>query len=99
MPRVGLSVLCTLAVASSVGVTGGSGAAQKQCLVPKVVGLQLVAARVYVQASGCRVGRVVRVGSVIVPRRRVIAQRPRAGRRVPAEARVDLVVSAGSPKH
>jgi beta-lactam-binding protein with PASTA domain len=96
--RFGLPVLCALAVAVSIAATDGSGAAPKRCLVPKVVGLQLVAARIYVEASGCRLGRVVRVGSVIVPRRRVISQRPAAGRRVPALARVELVVSSGSPK-
>jgi beta-lactam-binding protein with PASTA domain len=74
-------------------------AAPKRCVVPKVVGLHLVAARIYVEAGGCRVGRVVRVGSVVVPRRRVLSQRPAAGRRLPAGARVDLVVSSGSPKH
>jgi beta-lactam-binding protein with PASTA domain len=63
------------------------------------VGLHVIAAKIYVQAGGCRVGRVVRVGSVIVPRRRVLSQHPRAGRRLPAGARVDLVVSSGSPKH
>ena len=97
--RLGLSALCALVVAGSIAATDGSPAAPKRCLVPKVVGLQLVAARIYVQASGCRVGRVVRVGSVVVPRRRVMSQRPAAGRRVPAAARVDLVVSSGSPKH
>jgi beta-lactam-binding protein with PASTA domain len=96
--RFGLSVLCALVLAGSVAATSGSAGAARSCLVPKVVGLQLVAARIYVQASGCRVGRIVRVGSVIVQRRRVIAQRPAAGRRVPAAARVDLVVSSGSPK-
>jgi beta-lactam-binding protein with PASTA domain len=97
--RFGLLAICALALAGSISATSGSAVGAQRCLVPKVVGLQLVAARIYVQASGCRVGRVVRVGSVIVPRRRVMAQRPRAGRRVPAEARVDLVVSSGSPKH
>ena len=96
--RFGLSALCAAVLAGSVTASGGSAGATRGCLVPKVVGLQLVAARIYVQASGCRVGRVVRVGSVIVQRRRVIAQSPRAGRRVPAAARVDLVVSSGSPK-
>jgi beta-lactam-binding protein with PASTA domain len=91
-------VLCAVAVAVSIAWTGGPAAAPKRCLVPKVVGLHLVAARIYVQASGCRMGRVLRVGSVIVQRRRVIAQRPAAGRRVPALTPVELIVSSGSPK-
>lgn len=60
--------------------------------------MQLVAARIYISAGGCRVGRVVRVGSVVVGRRRVIAQQPRAGRRLPAQTRVELVVSSGTTK-
>jgi beta-lactam-binding protein with PASTA domain len=96
--RIALSVLCAVAVAVSIASTGRSAAAPKRCLVPKVVGLHLVAARIYVQASGCRMGRVLRVGSVIVQRRRVIAQRPAAGRRVPALTPVELIVSSGSPK-
>lgn len=90
----GVCALCALAVPA----VAGSAAAAKPCVVPKVVGLHLVAARVYVAAGGCRLGRVVRVGSVIVPRRRVISQQPRAGRRLPAGARVSLVVSAGTTK-
>ena len=72
--------------------------ASKQCVVPKVVGLHLVSARIYVLAGGCRLGRVMRVGSVLVPRRRVLAQRPRAGRRLPVGTRVALVVSSGTTK-
>jgi beta-lactam-binding protein with PASTA domain len=60
--------------------------------------MRLFSARIFVLAGGCRLGRVVRVGSVIVPRRRVISQRPAAGRRLPPLARVDVVVSAGTPK-
>jgi len=90
---------CAVAVLALVlALAWPAGARTGGCVVPKVVGLQLVAARIYVQASGCRVGRVVRVGSVLVQRRRVLSQQPRAGRRLPARARVDLVVSSGSPK-
>jgi beta-lactam-binding protein with PASTA domain len=60
--------------------------------------MRFVSARIFVLAGGCRLGRVVRVGSVIVPRRRVIAQRPAAGRRLRPGARVHLVVSSGTPK-
>jgi beta-lactam-binding protein with PASTA domain len=94
--RFGLALLCAVVLAVSTAATSGS--ASQHCLVPKVVGLQLVAARIYVEAGGCRVGRVVRVGSVVVPRRRVLSQRPAAGRRLPVGARVELVVSSGSPK-
>jgi beta-lactam-binding protein with PASTA domain len=94
-----LTVLCALVVALVVPASERAAIAPKRCVVPKVVGMQLVAARIYIQAGGCRVGRVVRVGSISVGRRRVMSQRPRAGRRLPARARVDLVVSAGTVKH
>jgi beta-lactam-binding protein with PASTA domain len=71
----------------------------KRCVVPQVVGMRLFSARIMLLAGGCRVGRIVRVGSVVVPRRRVISQRPLKGRRLPAGARVSLVVSSGTAKH
>ena len=43
----------------------------------------------------CLVGRVTRSFSKTVARHRVISQRPRAGRRLPARTRVKLVVSNG----
>jgi beta-lactam-binding protein with PASTA domain len=97
--RFGLALLSAVVLAVSTAATGGSAVGPTRCLVPKVVGLHLVAARIYVEAGGCRVGRVVRVGSVVVPRRRVLSQRPAAGRRLPTGARIELVVSSGSPKH
>jgi beta-lactam-binding protein with PASTA domain len=95
--RILLAGACALAFALALPV--GASPGPKRCLVPKVVGKRLVSARVFVQAGGCRVGRIVRVGSVVVPRRRVLAQRPAAGRRLPLNARVHLVVSSGTPKH
>jgi beta-lactam-binding protein with PASTA domain len=96
---VGVFALCALVVALAVPATQVAATSPKRCVVPKVVGMQLVAARIYIQAGGCRVGRVVRIGSISVGRRRVMAQRPRAGRRLPARTRVHLVVSAGTVKH
>jgi len=90
---------CAVAVfALALAFAWPAGARPERCVVPKVVGLHVVSARIYVQASGCTVGRVVRVGSVVVPRRRVLSQHPAAGRRLGPRARVDLVVSSGSPK-
>jgi beta-lactam-binding protein with PASTA domain len=89
---------CAVAVLA-LALAWPASARTDRCVVPKVVGLHVVVAKIYVQAAGCRVGRVVRVGSVIVPRRRVLSQRPAAGRRLPARTPVQLVVSSGSPKH
>jgi beta-lactam-binding protein with PASTA domain len=91
--------LCAFVVALAAPAGQLSAATATRCVVPRVVGLPVVSARIYVQAGGCRVGHVIRVGSVVVQRRRVLSQRPAAGRRLPAGARVDLVVSSGSPKH
>jgi beta-lactam-binding protein with PASTA domain len=94
-----LRLSCCAVAVLALALAWPAGARSDRCVVPKVVGLHVVAAKIYVQAAGCRVGRVVRVGSVIVPRRRVLSQHPAAGRRLTARARVDLVVSSGSPKH
>jgi Tol biopolymer transport system component len=62
-----------------------------QCVLPRVIGLRLAAARKRITRAKCRVGRVRRVRS---KRRvgRVIAQSPRAGTHRAAGARVNLVV-------
>jgi beta-lactam-binding protein with PASTA domain len=91
-------LVCCAGVVLALVVAWPAAARTEGCVVPRVVGLHVVAAKIYVQAAGCRVGRVVRVGSVTVQRRRVLSQRPRGGRRLPEHARVDLVVSSGSPK-
>lgn len=101
MRRIWVVGACALvlALALPAGASTRLDATPKRCVVPKVVGKRLVSARIFVLAGGCRIGRVVRVGSVIVPRRRVLAQRPGPGRRLPAGSRVHLVVSSGTPKH
>lgn len=86
-------------MALATPAAASTAAQPARCVVPKVVGMRLLSARVMLLAGGCRVGRVVRVGSVVVPRRRVISQRPLRGKRLPAGARVHLVVSSGTAKH
>jgi beta-lactam-binding protein with PASTA domain len=89
---------CCAVALLALALAWPAGARTDRCVVPRVVGLHVVAAKIYVQAGGCRVGRVVRVGSIVVPRRRVLSQRPPAGRRLPVRARVHLVVSSGTTK-
>lgn len=93
-----MRLACCAVALLALALAWPAGARTDRCVVPRVVGLHVVAAKIYVQAGGCRVGRVVRVGSIVVPRRRVLSQRPAAGRRLPARTRVHLVVSSGTTK-
>jgi uncharacterized repeat protein (TIGR01451 family) len=65
------------------------------CVVPRVVGKTLVAARRALAASHCSTGRITRAASARVAKGRVIAQRPAPGARRPSLAKVDVVVSRG----
>ena len=64
-----------------------------RCVVPKVIGLKLAAARKRIARARCAVGTVRRV-HVRSARKvgRVIAQSPKAGTRRPAGTRVSLAV-------
>jgi PASTA domain-containing protein len=64
------------------------------CVVPRVLGKKLAAARRSIRGAHCSVGRLRRAKS---PKKagRVIAQGPRPGTRKPAGTRVNLVVSKG----
>ena len=64
------------------------------CVVPKLARASLPVAKVAVRRGGCTVGRVTRKYSR-VRKGRVIAQRPKAGTRLPAGASVALVLSRG----
>jgi outer membrane protein assembly factor BamB len=61
-----------------------------QCLVPGVVGMKLAVAKAKILGAGCSVGSIKRVTSQQV--RRVIAQSPGAGTKMPLGGRVDLTV-------
>ena len=64
------------------------------CVVPRLARSTLPVAKVAVRRGGCTVGRVTRKYSR-VRKGRVIAQRPKAGTRLPAGASVALVLSRG----
>ncbi len=72
-------------------VTGASASAE--CVVPKLKGKKLKAAKRAIRQVGCRVGRVVKRPSARVKRRRVIAQRPLPGTVHEAGAPVKVLVS------
>lgn len=64
------------------------------CVVPRLAGKALPAARTALRDAACTIGRVSRRYSR-VRRGRVMAQRPRAGTRLPAGASVSVVLSRG----
>lgn len=66
-----------------------------QCVVPRVRGKSLAAAKGALRRAHCGVGTVKTVRSSSVPAGRVIAQSRAAGRRLEAGARVSLTVSKG----
>jgi len=65
------------------------------CVVPRVTGKRLAAARHAIRHAHCSVGRTKKRFSFKVPRGRVISQSPRRGRTLAANAKVKLVVSRG----
>ena len=64
------------------------------CVVPRVRGKKLAAARRAIRRAKCRVGRVRKARSRR-PSGRVLAQTPRPGRRLAVGTKVNLVVSRG----
>jgi hypothetical protein len=70
-------------------------ASRKQfCVVPRVRGKKLAAARRAIRRANCRVGRVRKARSRR-PSGRVLAQTPRPGKRLALGTKVNLVVSRG----
>jgi beta-lactam-binding protein with PASTA domain len=65
------------------------------CVVPKVKGKRLAAAKRAIKRADCSVGKVTKAFSAKVKRGRVISQRPTAGSQHPAGAKVRLKVSKG----
>jgi hypothetical protein len=65
------------------------------CVVPKVVGKTLSAAKRKLGSARCRAGRVTRASSPRAKRGRVLSQRPRAGANLPNFGKVNLVIGRG----
>jgi DNA-binding beta-propeller fold protein YncE len=63
-----------------------------KCLVPKLAGKRLAAAKRALARANCRLGKVVRRRSRRVNRGRVLSQRPAAGKHRPAGTRVAVVI-------
>lgn len=69
-------------------------APRRACVVPRVRGLRLAAARAAIVTAGCSVGRIRHARSRLRPGN-VVAQSPSAGRRLAPFGRVSLTVSRG----
>jgi hypothetical protein len=65
------------------------------CVVPKVKGKTLAAAKRAIKSRHCSVGRIKRVSSRTVAKGRVISQKPKPRSRLRRGAKVNLVVSKG----
>jgi alpha-tubulin suppressor-like RCC1 family protein len=72
----------------------GFGAA-KACVVPKVKGRGLRAAKRAIRRHNCSVGRIKRAASRRVRKGHVVSQKPKPGKRLKRGAKVRLVVSKG----
>lgn len=70
-----------------------------RCTVPKLKGKKLRAARKAVRKRGCRLGKVRRRPSAKVAKNRVSSQRPKAGKKLKAGAKVSVIVSSGPLRH
>ena len=79
---------------------GGCGAVvvPPPCSVPNVVGKKLAAARTALVSHHCKVGKVTRVKSTTRQKGRVVREKPVAGKRLAANAKVGLWVGKG-PAH
>ena len=81
-------------------VTGASVTATfaQLCVVPKVKGKTLAAAKAAIGKASCSVGSVKKKASKAVKKGRVISESPGAGKKLADGARVNLVVSTGKAR-
>jgi len=83
---------CTLTMSADHAATARF---QPQCVVPKVKGKKLAAAKRAIKKANCSVGRVTKAFSAKVKKGRVISQKPAPGKKLPYHAKVKLKVSKG----
>ena len=69
--------------------------AANRCVVPKVVGKTVAAARALLTRARCKVGKITHVKSKTVAKGRVASSNPKAGTVAPAGTAVALAVSRG----
>jgi hypothetical protein len=91
----GSTCTVTMSAAETVTATFNEKPVAKKCVVPKVTGKGMAAAKRAIKGHGCRVGTIKRAFSKKVKKGRVISQKPKAGKRLKHGAKVSLVVSKG----
>jgi hypothetical protein len=65
------------------------------CVVPKLRGKTLKAARQAIRSHNCSIGKITHSSSSAIKKGRVVSQKPKPGKRLPSGAKVSLVVSRG----
>jgi uncharacterized delta-60 repeat protein len=91
---------CTLTLDADKPVTAGfeqvpTPSPTPSCVVPKLKGKTLKAAKRAIRRAHCSLGKVTRAYSAKVKRGRVLAQKPKPGRKLAAGAKVRLTLSKG----
>jgi hypothetical protein len=84
--------VCQLTMSADQAV---SARFQAKCIVPKVKGKTLAAAKKAVVRAHCAVGKVSKAFSAKVKKGRVVSQKPKPGTKRSPGAKVSLVVSKG----
>ena len=79
------------------GFNGGSGSTVggSKCVVPRLKGKKLVAAKKAITQAHCAVGKVKKASSKHVKKGSVISQSPAAGKSLPNGSKVSVVLSKG----
>jgi hypothetical protein len=88
---------CTATMDADRSVTATFLAGAHRCVVPKLKGKTLKAAKKALRKAHCGLGKVSRAPSSKVRKGRVIAQKPRPGVKRRAGAKVALTLSKGKP--
>jgi uncharacterized repeat protein (TIGR01451 family) len=91
----GWSGACTGKASCSLSMTTDHATAatfRAKCVVPKLVGLTLKKAKARIKRAQCTVGKVTRKASAKRKRGKVLAQKPKPGRRLAPAAKVSLTV-------
>jgi hypothetical protein len=88
----GKAKTCALAMSADHAATARFSA---KCIVPKVVGKTLKKARARIKKAHCRVGKITRRASTLKKKGLVLKQKPKPGKRLKPNAKVNLTVGKG----
>jgi uncharacterized repeat protein (TIGR01451 family) len=94
----GWSGACSGKAACSLSMTADRTATatfRAKCVVPKLLGLTLKKAKARIKRAHCTVGKVTRKSSSARKKGKVIAQKPKPGRRLAPGAKVNVTVGKG----